>query len=223
MKNLYQAAIYEPMLRALTFIYENVTSHNLGLTIILITIIIRIILLPVFYKSAKQQTAIQKIQPKIKRIQEEHKDNKENQAKALMELYKEHKINPFSGIVLMFIQVPILLALYKVILDGVSNFDNLIFLGFIDLSQKNLILAGITALAQYYSGKLAMPKSGKKDLPASSMIIFIIPVITFGVLAVTPGAIAIYWLTSTLFSIVQQFFINKHVYGRDKEPNKNPD
>src|SRR5687767_12153083 len=108
MRYLFHELLYQPLFNALVFLYENVTFGDIGIAIILLTIIIRLILYPLFRKSIRNQMLLQRIQPMVKRIQEEHKENREKQAKALLELYREHKVNPFSGILLLFVQLPIL-------------------------------------------------------------------------------------------------------------------
>lgn len=224
MKNLYHIYLYQPILLVLTFIYEKIAFHSLGFSIALLTILIRLILFPLFYKGAKHQTIIQKIQPLVKKIQRDHKDDKEEQARALMALYKEHKINPFTSLLLIFFQLPILIALYRVFLKEIGNFDNIIFLGFINLRNRSLVVAFIAAILQYYQVKLSLPKINSNDDKASQMgraMIYIGPILTLAILSSFPSAIGIYWITSTLFSIGQQLVINKHVYGRDtKEDQK---
>src|SRR3989338_3537665 len=114
MSTLFNEVLYRPMVNILVLLYENITFGSLGIAIILLTLIIRIVLFPVFFKTAKHQRISQELQPHIKRIQEEHKDDKANQTKALMDLYKKHKINPLTPILLIVLQIPIIYALYVV-------------------------------------------------------------------------------------------------------------
>ena len=167
---LYQQILYRPILNLLVFFYNTIGFHDLGIAIILVTLFIRLILYPFFHTGAKQQMLMQRIQPKIKEIQIKHKDDRDQQAKALMELYKEHGVNPFSGMLLLIIQIPILLTFYWVIRSGVGTAQltglysfitaphniNTIFLGFIDLAKPNFILIIAAALAQYFQAKLAI-------------------------------------------------------------------
>ena len=87
----------------------------------------------------KTKLKIQRLQPLVKKIQQDHKDDREKQTRVLLDLYKEHRINPFSGILLLIIQLPVLIALYQVFLNGLSSavFDNYKFLSLINLNQKN--------------------------------------------------------------------------------------
>ena len=117
---MFQTFLINPLFNALVVFYNTIAYQDLGLAIIFLTVAIRIIFLPLFYKSAKNQILIQRLQPELNKIQHDHKDNKEKQAQAMMELYKKHNVNPFSGFFMIFIQLPILIALYQVFLSGFS-------------------------------------------------------------------------------------------------------
>lgn len=231
---LYQQIFYRPILNLLIYFYQTIAFHDLGVAIILATLLIRIILYPFFHTGAKQQMLMQRIQPKIKQIQEKHKDDRDQQAKALMELYKEHGVNPFSGMLLLIIQLPILLTFYWVIRSGVGTTQitglysfiaaphtiNTVFLKFIDLAKPNIILIFAAALAQYFQAKLAIYRSPSNAGPASQaekiarQMMFIGPLITILVFYNFPAALGLYWLVSSLFSVVQQYFVNKHLAAK---------
>ncbi len=104
MVTLFNTYVYQPILWLLVFIYQNLSFHDLGLAIVILTVLVRLVLLPIFYKGAKDQTIIQKIQPHVKKIQLDHKDDKEKQAKELMALYQKHHVNPFSSILFLIIR-----------------------------------------------------------------------------------------------------------------------
>ncbi|MFA5083837.1 MAG: YidC/Oxa1 family membrane protein insertase [Candidatus Paceibacterota bacterium] len=215
---MFNKLLYQPILEVLIFIYKYVAFQDLGLAIILLTIFIRTLLLPFFYHGAKEQTKIQRLQPLVKKIQEDHKHDKEKQTQALLDLYKEHRINPFSSILLLIIQLPILIALYRVFLTGLSNtvFGNYNFLGFIDLNQKSFLITILAVLAQYFQGRLMLPKNviGQKtgaDKTNQAMLLYIGPALTLVVLINLPSALGLYWLVSSIFSLGQQIFINKNL------------
>lgn len=234
MSGLFNAILYQPLFNLLVFLYQYVTFEDLGLAIILLTVIIRFFLFPLFYKSFKNQTLMQKIQPEIQKIQHDHKDNKEKQAQALMELYKTHKVNPFGGFLMILVQIPVLIALYRLFFQGFSpeSFTNLYsfiakpehinstFLGLVDLGSKSMIIVVLAAVAQYFQGKLSLPKIDRKAEqemnPAAKIgrqMIYIGPILTFVILRGLPSAIGLYWLISSVFSVFQQIYINKQVYG----------
>jgi YidC/Oxa1 family membrane protein insertase len=232
---LFNEILYRPLLNALIFLYNTAAFADLGIAIILLTILIRLVLFPLFYKGAKDQAIIQRLAPKIKEIQKNHKEDKQKQATAMMELYKQHKVNPFSGFLLLLAQLPILIALYWVFLKGVSeqSFNILYsfvskpsvldhyFLGFIDLSAKNIIVVVAAALVQYFQAKLSLPKNNKpiKDLSPVERIgrqmVFIGPVLTLVILYNLPSAVGLYWLTTSLFSVIQQVIINKRIKNNE--------
>lgn len=209
MAELFNTYFYKPILAALIFIYQNIAFHNLGLAIVLLTFFVRIILFPLFYKSAKDQALMQRLQPHIKKIQLDHKDDKEKQGRELLALYRQYKLNPFSGIALLIVQLPVLIALYQVFVRGLTDsaFDNLNFLGLINLGEKDLILVVLAAIFQYFQTKMTLPSDNKNA--AGKIMFWIGPVLTIVVLINLPSALALYWLVSVIFSIGQQFFINK--------------
>lgn len=234
--DFFRTILLQPLFNGLVLLYEHVAFEDLGIAIILLTIIVRIILFPLFHKTAKHQKLAQKIQPEVKKIQKKHKDNKEAQTKALMELYKEHKVNPLTPILLLILQLPVLFALYRIFINGFSGdvFDVLYpfvqmpanitqdFLGIIALDKVSIPLVIVTAGAQYAQGLLVVKRSGKKkDTPdqiakMSKFMVYVGPVIALVVLVRFPAAVAVYWLTSTLFSIIQQVIVNRSVHDKEE-------
>jgi YidC/Oxa1 family membrane protein insertase len=228
---LYQAIFYRPILNVLVYFYETVAGHDFGIAIILVTLLIRLILYPLFHKSAKHQMTLQRLQPKIKKLQELHKDDKKKQTEALMELYKEHGVNPFLSIILLVIQLPILISLYRIILSGLGaggigsglysfvpapNTINALFFGILNLKQRSIILVLLAAISQYFQSRLAIYRSpdGGTPSPAERMarqMAFIGPIITIVIFYNLPAGVGLYWLVSSIFSIVQQLIVNKHL------------
>ncbi|HEX4104560.1 MAG TPA: YidC/Oxa1 family membrane protein insertase [Candidatus Paceibacterota bacterium] len=230
MTYLWQTIIYRPILNALIFFYNTIAFHNLGLAIIFATILLRLILYPLFHTAARQQVAMQRIQPHIKKIQELHKNDRDKQAQALMALYKEHGVNPFSSIILLIVQIPIMLGLYWVVRSGLAGGTisglysfvaqpssiNSMFLGFVNLAQSNFILICLAALAQYFQARLAIYRDPNNKAPLSApekmarQMSFIAPLLTIFVFYSLPAAVGLYWLVTSLFSIGQQIIVNKH-------------
>ena len=221
---LYNEILYRPLLNALIAIYNFVPGANLGIAVILLTILIRVILFPLFHKSTRNQTILQKIQPEIKEVSEKYKDNKEEQVKRIMEIYQNNKINPFSGIFLLLIQIPILIALFRVfylgfgpeVLDYLYSFiarPNEIdpsFFSLINLHDKSIIMVSLAAVVQYWQGKLSLPKT-KSNNPVASIgknMMIAMSVMSFFVLMSLPSVMSLYWITTSLFSIAQQRIIN---------------
>ena len=218
MSELFHKILYQPLFNVLVFLYQYL--GDLGVAIIILTVLIRVVLFPLFYKGAKDQAIMQRLAPKIKEIQTNHKNNREEQAKALMGLYREHKVNPLSSFLLILVQLPILIALYQVFMKGLvgPDFLDLNFLGLIDLSKKSAIIVGLAAVAQYFQGKLSIisAKSGKDLTPMERMgrqMIYLGPILTIIFLYFfnLPSAVGLYWLTTSLFSVIQQIIINKRL------------
>ncbi|MEK7507635.1 MAG: YidC/Oxa1 family membrane protein insertase [Patescibacteria group bacterium] len=230
MKQLFDILLYDPLLNSLVFLYQTISFHDLGVAIVLITIFIRIILYPVFHKMAKNQTVMQRLQPELKKIQELHKKDKEKHVQATMDLYKKHEINPFSNIFLVIIQIPILIALFNILNDILkSNFSSHIYsfitppdvinitsLGLINLNERSIVMVVLVALAQYIQAQMSLPalprdREATQQEKIGRQMVFIGPVLTLIFFYNFPAAIALYWLISTAFSILQQYIVNEHI------------
>jgi YidC/Oxa1 family membrane protein insertase len=233
MSQLFHTYLYEPILAVLVFIYRNLAFGDLGIAIVILTIFVRFILLPIFWKSAKDQALMARLRPQIRKIQITHKDNKEEQAKKLMALYREHKLNPFSGFFLILLQLPVFIALFQIFSRelNTATFDNHFFLGLINLEEKNIPIAAAAAVFQYIQGKMALKavpeEDNKKDnnpvASAGKMMIWMGPIFTVAILSGLPSALSLYWLVSTLFSIGQQVFVNKSLINTNMSANNTND
>lgn len=228
---LYDTIIYNPLLNTLVFLYNTVAAHDLGIAIIFLTIIIRLILYPLFHKSAKYQKKMQIIQPKLREAQEKHKNDRAKQTEVMMALYKEHNLNPFSGFLFLLVQLPILFAVYRIflkiftpeILNGLYSFVsrppslNPMFLGLINLGSRSILMVVLAAIGQYFQAKLALPAITDPKDPAARMarqMMFLGPIFTLLIFSGLPAAVSLYWVVASLFSIGQQIIINKTVHGK---------
>src|SRR5579883_722665 len=117
--DFFNAILYQPLFNGLIFIYDY-TGHDFGIAIILLTLFIRVILYPLSSAAFRSQRAMQRIQPKIQEAQKQFKDDKEKQAQAMLEIYRTEKLNPFAGLLLGLLQLPILIALYLVFKYGLQ-------------------------------------------------------------------------------------------------------
>lgn len=240
MRAFFTEFLYRPLFNALAWLYQNVAFEDLGVAIILLTLAVRIILFPLFHKTVKHQRITQDLQPQIKRIQKKHKNDKETQAKEIIELYGKHKINPLTPILVLLIQLPIIFAVYRIFINGFSNGSldllypsihlpeapNQNFLGVIaDLTQPSLVVALFAAVAQYFQGKLAFSKRNKDknkdsaESPAEKIgkrMVFAMPILTLVILINLPAAIGLYWSTTTIFSIFQQAIVNRSLNKGDQ-------
>jgi YidC/Oxa1 family membrane protein insertase len=213
---MFHTFVYQPILQALVFVYQHLAFQDLGIAIIILTLGIRIILYPLFTRGARDQALMQRLQPKIASIQKQHKENKETQAKALMELYRDHKLNPLSSIFTLLVQLPIFFALFDIFRNelGASVFASHEFLGILDLSARSPVLVVLAAGLQYFQARLTLPPKKEGETQGSAATTARImtvagPIITVVVLVNLPSAIGLYWLASTGFSILQQVVVNR--------------
>ncbi len=231
MIELYNDIIYRPLLNLLVYFYNILPVQDIGLVIILLTLVIRTLLAPFMHKSLKSQKAMTALQPKLNELRDKHKNNKEGQAKAMMDLYKEHKINPLSSCLPLLIQLPIFIALYQVFIKALKgNLDGLYafvqrpeminpkFLNLIDLSQPNIYFAIIAGLAQFWQSKMMLPKGPSTDSTAKVMALqttYVLPVLSAFIAWRLPAGLPLYWIVTTLFAIGQQYYINmRHKQGQ---------
>ena len=171
---------------------------------------------------------MQRLQPELNKIQHDHKDNKEKQAQAMMDLYRQHKINPLSGFLLLLVQLPVLIAIYQVLLRGFSPelmgqlYDfvarpkelHTSLLGLLDLQKPSILMVSLAAAAQYFQGVLMLPKAERgKDLSppekVARQMVYFGPILTIVIFFNLPAAIGLYWLATSVFSVIQQIYINK--------------
>ena len=228
--DIFNLFLYQPLFNLLVLIYNYVPGRDFGLAIILLTILIRLVLYPISVKALNSQKALQKLQPKIQELQKKYKDDKERQTRETLELYRKEKINPFSGLLLAIVQLPILIALYQVFWHGlkpeaINNLYNFVsnpvhinamFFGFIDLSKPNLIFAILAGIFQFIQTKMLLPgkeNSNSKERDISQIMqkqmVYFLPFITVVILLKLPSALGLYWIISSVFSIIQQYFLTK--------------
>jgi len=179
MMEIFNTLIYQPLYNLVVFFYANLPLQDFGLAIILTTIVIKGVFFSLSRMQIEQQKRMQEIQPKLKAIQERHKDDKEKQTKAIMECYKENKVNPFAGCLPLIIQLVFFITFYHVIMNisekklvitpeelygfvkNPGEIKHLAF-GFLDMLQASPILGAMAALAQYFQTKMILPQMPKK-------------------------------------------------------------
>jgi YidC/Oxa1 family membrane protein insertase len=146
-----------------------------------------------------------------------------------MALYREHRVNPFSGILFLVIQIPILLALYRIFLRGLTSESfhalyafverpaelHTTFLGLLNLAEKSILMVVLAAILQYIQGWLMVRKQPAKNLtPMEQMgrrMVFLGPILTLLIFSSLPAAVSLYWVVSTAVSILQQIVIERHL------------
>ncbi|MES2623441.1 MAG: YidC/Oxa1 family membrane protein insertase [Patescibacteria group bacterium] len=236
---MFHAVFYKPMYNALVYIISILPNHDVATAVVILTILVKFILLPLSKKMFLSQIAQRKIQPIIAKLQEEYKDNRQVLGIKMMEVYKEHKLNPFSSILLMLIQIPIVFALYFVFSKGglpVLKIEDLysftphiiqiqhILFG-IDFTKASFYIGIAAAVAQSLQIRLSLngmhPKGEvvKKDSAPrpeemiqkqmTVMMKYFFPVLIFFVSLKVSAAVALYWIVSSIFIIVQELYFRK--------------
>jgi YidC/Oxa1 family membrane protein insertase len=232
---LWHTIVYQPLYNILILLIAVLPEHSVGIAIIILTIIVRLALFPLTGKSIRAQKAMKELEPEIKKIREKYKDDKQEQAKKTMELYQEKGVTPFSGCLPLFIQIPIIIGLYLVFKDllvpGQAALYSFVthpgaldmhFL-FFDLAGKSAILAACAGIAQYFQADLSLgrqtpPVAAKSDSPtfqedfARSMQMqmrYVLPVMISFIAFNTSAAVALYWTTSNILSIIQELLIRR--------------
>lgn len=174
MSSLWNTVFYQPIYNVLIFIITNITFGDVGFAIILVTIIVKLILSPLTKKSIKSQILMKRMEPELKQIKKDF-PNKEEQAKKTFELYKKYGTNPFSGCLVIILQLPVIFALYYVFYKGLSIDESLIysfiqiptnlhtnFLGLIEMGSQSIFLGIFAGVTQFIQGYLSSPVKIKK-------------------------------------------------------------
>ena len=229
---IFNTLLYRPLFNALIFLYQVLPGHDFGIAVIVLTSLIRIGLSPLMLRSLKSQKVMVEVQKEIKAIQQKHKENFEKQKEEISAVYKKRQINPFDGFIFLLIQLPILIALYRVFWMGmrpeelgllysfVSKPETIQFqfLNIINLSEPSLALSVVAGLMQFIqsktisrANKTETPKGNEKKMTdiMSNQMLYLFPVLTVLILLRLPAAVGLYWIVTTVFSIIQQNLIFK--------------
>lgn len=242
---LYTTFVFQPLYNGLIFLMDVLPWIDAGVAIVIFTIIVKLILFPLSKKAVTTQLKMKKIEPELAAIKETYKNDKQGYALKSMELYKTNNINPFASIILIIIQLPIVFALYRVFLTGFQNIQTDLlyhtvsvpamlstnFLGLIDITERSLVLAVLAGVSSFIQIRYSMPVA-PKTAPKENMtkeekfkhdltktmgvqMRFMLPALAFIVSWTISGAIAVYWITSNLFTIGQELVIRRSV-AREK-------
>ena len=216
---------------------------DVGFAVIILTILVKFILFPLTKKSIKSQIMMKKIEPELKEIKKNF-PTKEEQAKKTFELYKKYGVNPFSGCLVVLLQLPVIFALYYAFYKGLAlgvgpalySFVHMPvlthtnFLGLFEMHGHSIVLALLAGISQFIQGYLSMPLTPKKDVVlngettpktfqeqmADSMqmnVRYILPIFITFIAYQISAAVALYWLTSNVFTIVQEWYLRKSLKG----------
>jgi YidC/Oxa1 family membrane protein insertase len=234
---MWNTFFIEPLYNALIFLVNTIPGASLAIAVIILTIAVKLLLAPLSAMSLRSQIIQKKLQPQIKAIQAEYADDKQLQSVKVMELYKEHKTNPFSGCLLILLQLPIILALYRVFLSGIGLQEDLLYasmiypdvinstiFGIIDLAEKSILIALIAGIAQFIQMKYSAAmktepqkegdgeRSMQEDMAQGMQkgMKFGMPIMITVFAYIVPAAVGLYWVVNIIFSIVQEYIIRRN-------------
>jgi len=229
----FKTIIYVPLYNFLILLL-NISWVDAGLAAVFLTVLVKLILYPLTKKSTVAQIKMKEKEGELSLIKEKHKD-KQEQAVKVMEFYKENKINPFSSILTIIVQIPIIFSLYYIFFKaGLPDVDtsllysfikapesvSMVFLGFVDVSQKSIILAFLAGISSYFQMHLMSPSSptavlsktaGAPDFAKmmTKQMKYTMPVVVFFISWKISAIVALYWFVSNLMSIAQDAWIRR--------------
>ena len=235
----FHVAIYQPLYNGLIFLVDVVPAHDVGIAVIVLTVIVRFLLFPLSRRAVQAQMAMKSVAPEIEELKKKHKEDREAQSRAIFALYKERNIHPFAGLAIVLLQFPILIGLYWVFargglpsVDATALYDwvrlpssgevNMEFLGLIDMSKRSIILAILATVTQFTYTRLSMGPAATKDpSPVESSLSsdmaksfdvqarYVLPVMIGAIAYSIAAAAPLYWTASNLFMIAQEFASGK--------------
>ncbi len=242
---LWDGLFYRPIYNLLIFLTAILPAHDLGLAIIILTLLARTILLIPSQKAMRSQRKMQDIQPRLEKIKEQYKGDQQRIASETMAVWKEAKVNPFGSCLPLLMQFPFLIAVFYVVQSGLNPDKTYLlyttyadftihdiqtgFFGIMNLIKPNIyVLPLIVGGLQFIQMKLTMARTNKKKdekktpnemAMASNMMTYFLPVMIAVFTSQLPAGVGLYWGTSTLYGIVQQVFINREKpKKKDDEP-----
>ncbi|MEN9881173.1 MAG: hypothetical protein RLZZ308_356 [Candidatus Parcubacteria bacterium] len=229
---MFHTFFYEPLYNLLAVVLTYVPLHDIGLAIVIVTLIVKVILLPLNMSSLRTQYGMKRIDGEMKKIRELQKKDPQTAGRQMIELYKREQINPFASLFVVILQIPIFFALYFVfskgfIADASSLYSFVSFpetlhtlaFGLFDVTEKNIVIALLAGISSYVLArrqtegmveKKESHEEGFQDHLMKSMklqLLYVIPVIVAFSGAVLPSALALYWLVSNVVSYGQDIYM----------------
>ena len=243
MSAIFTTILYQPIFNAFIALYNLIP--DVGIVILIITVIIKLVLYPLTSSSIKSQKALTDLQPKLEALKKKHAGDQQKVAAETMKMYKENKVNPFGSCLPLLIQLPILISLYYVlrkVLTVDPSFDLLytfvtqpesiktLSLGFMELGKVAPVLALMAGGAQFWQARMmsrkkppvAAGKGGKDEGMASMMnkqMLYFMPVLTVIIGFQLPGGLTLYWFLSTFLTALQQLVVFKRNVPKDAPAN----
>jgi len=232
----FNTLVYEPLYNGLVFFVDIIPSHDVGLAVIALTIIVRFILFPLSRRAIETQIQMKKIAPEVEALKEKFKDKREEQGRAILALYRERGVRPFASFALLLVQLPILIGLYWVFSHGglpevnaallysfvpVPESIEMVFLGIIAMDGHSILLAVLAGVTQFVYTRLSTGKRTPVAQPAGAsfsadmtrsfdlQVRYILPVMVGVISYYVVAAAPLYWATSNLFMIGQEYLMGR--------------
>lgn len=235
---IWHTFFFDPVYNSLVFFIDILPGGDVGLAIICTVVFIKVVMLPLSIKVTKMQVVMREIEPRLRKLKEDIKDRQE-QAKAMMEIYKEKNINPLSSIFLLFIQFPIIIAIYLSVSTGggvqlpeintalLYSFIpapadvSMLMFGTFDITERSLLLAFLAGATMFLQVRLTMPKpkprekdavpNFKEDFTRSMQLQmrYVMPVIITVFAYILASAIALYFVVSNVMAILQELYVRR--------------
>ena len=231
---IYHSYIFNPLYNGLVFLIDVFPWMDAGIAVIVFTIIVRLVLFPISKKSIITQVRMKQIEPELAKIREKTGNDKQAQALQTMALYKERGVSPFSSFFLLFLQLPIIYALYSIFIhSGLPEVNkeilygfvsvpviNMHFLGLIDIGIRNIplsIIAGISQFLQLHFSPATRSVDYKKGASNPADIAqnmtrnlkYFFPIMVFLISYKISSVVALYWTVSSLFTLAQEVYVRK--------------
>lgn len=231
---MFHTLFYEPVYNLLVLVLNIVPLHDIGTAIVVVTLIVKVFLLPLNLSALRTQYIMKKLEGETASIKEEYKTNPQEASKKMLEMYKREKINPFANLFAILIQIPLFFALYFVFSKGLladpeSLYSFISFpetlhtraFGLFDVTEKNIVIAFLAGLSSYFLARRQTASMVTKkerheetfqDQFAKSMkiqLLYILPVIIGVSAAFLPSALGLYWFVSNLIGYGQDVYMKR--------------
>ncbi|MBC7333056.1 MAG: YidC/Oxa1 family membrane protein insertase [Actinobacteria bacterium] len=206
------------------FFYQYVVA-NYGVCIIFLTIVVRVVLIPLTISQTRSLAKMQKLQPELKEIQRKYKDDRQKMQEEIMKFYQKNNVNPLAGCLPLLLQMPVFFALFQMlrapssrVLDVVGENFNFLWMN-LNSRDPYFILPILMVITMFLSSKLSTTD------PKQSTITYIMPLVFGAISWNLPSGILVYWVTTNIWQIGQQWLVNKMVAkegekGSEKEKEK---
>ena len=239
MTSLFHGLFYDPIYNLLIFVINHIPGGDIGIATIVVTCLVKIILFPLSKKATKTQLKMKALEPELAKIKEQYGQNREEFGRKTLEFYRKNDLNPFASFFLVLIQLPIIIALAYIFISGglpqiktellysfvtVPTLVSTLFFGLVDVSKTSIILSILAGVAQFIQIRLSVPAYTPSKDPskattfsddlAKSMNVqmrYVMPVFMFLVCLSVSGAVALYWITGSVFTIGQELYFRRTI------------